>query len=122
MSRREFSKQVKRDAFNRANGYCEGKLAGSDERCPCKLAPGKFHYDHDLPDWLGGEPTLENCAVLCIPCHHDKTAGRDMPAIAKAKRIQDRERGIQSPSRLRGQRFRPPRPQKSASRPLERRS
>lgn len=104
MSRREFSKRVKRDAFARANGYCEGKLAGSDDRCPCKLSPGKFHYDHDLADWLGGEPTLENCVVLCIPCHHEKTAGSDIPAIAKAKRIQDRERGIRKKSTFPGSR------------------
>lgn len=122
MSRREFSKAVKRAAFDRADGQCEGFLADSDERCPCKLTPGKFHYDHDLADWMGGEPTLENCVVLCIPCHHDKTAGSDIPAIAKAKRIMDRERGIRSQSRLKGQGFRKAAQQRSASRPLSRKS
>lgn len=121
MSRREFSKRVKRDAFARANGLCEGKLAGSDERCPCRLTLGKFHYDHDLPDWMGGEPTLENCVVLCIPCHHDKTAGRDVPAIAKAKRIQDAERGIRNAPKIRSPGFRKSRPQNSASRPFQKR-
>lgn len=121
MSRREFPKRVKREALDRAAGQCEGKLAGSDERCPCALNRGKYHFDHDLPDWMGGPPTLENCVVLCIPCHHDKTSGIDAPAIAKAKRIRDRERGIRSPSRLRGQGFRSPPPQKSASRKVVRR-
>lgn len=122
MSRREFSKAVKRAAFERAAGQCEGFLSGTHERCPCKLTPGKFHYDHDLADWLGGEPTLENCVVLCIPCHHEKTAGCDIPAIAKAKRIRDRERGIRKPPRLKGHGFRKPPGQHSATRPLSRKS
>lgn len=91
--RREFSKQVKRDAFRRSHGFCE---AG----CGSKLQLGKFHYDHDIPDGLGGEPTLENCKVLCFACHGAKTRKRDVPAIAKAKRIQDRQIGIKKPSRF----------------------
>ena len=93
--RREFSKQVKRDAFLRAGGHCEGIQMA--ERCWAKLTLGKYHYDHDIPDALGGEPTLENCVVLCIACHKDKTATKDVPAIAKTKRIQDRQKGIKKP-------------------------
>lgn len=92
MSRREFSKQVKRDAFLRANGKCEG------DGCGARLTLGKFHYDHVIADGLGGEPTLDNCAVLCTPCHGEKTRKHDVPAIAKAKRIEDRQRGIKKPS------------------------
>ncbi len=93
--RREFSKQVKRDAFMRAEGQCEGKVKGL--RCGSRLQHGRFHYDHDIPDALGGEPELWNCVVLCIPCHSAKTGKQDIPAIAKTKRIQDRERGIKKP-------------------------
>lgn len=89
--RREFSKQVRRDAFLRAKGCCEGK------ECGARLTVGKFHYDHDIADGLGGEPTLENCVVLCVACHKTKTRTRDVPAIAKTKRIQDRQRGIRKP-------------------------
>jgi 5-methylcytosine-specific restriction endonuclease McrA len=96
--RREFSRQVKRDAFMRANGQCEGEPYG--ERCPVKLTLGKYHYDHVIPDGLGGEPTLDNCAVLCVACHKDKTTTRDVPAIAKTKRIQDRQRGIRQPRKI----------------------
>lgn len=39
--RREFSKQVKRDAFLRAEGNCE------NPQCGARIAVGKFHYDHD---------------------------------------------------------------------------
>jgi 5-methylcytosine-specific restriction enzyme A len=122
MSRREFSKAVRRAALDRANGQCEGSL-DDGERCPCRLDRGKFHFDHDIPDWMGGEPTIDNCVVLCIPCHHDKTAGVDIPAIAKAKRIQDRERGIFGCKRkIESRGFDRSPPQRTASRPLERRS
>lgn len=98
MSRREFSKAVKRDAFLRANGFCEGN------GCGAKLTAGKFDYDHDIPDGLGGEPTLDNCVVLCKPCHGVKTAKGDIPRIAKVKRISDREKGIKKPSSFWGHR------------------
>lgn len=78
MSRREFPAKVRVAAFERAAGHCEG--------CTARLAVGKFHYDHVLPDALGGEPTLENCAVLCTSCHGAKTAKGDVPQIAKMKR------------------------------------
>jgi 5-methylcytosine-specific restriction endonuclease McrA len=93
--RTEFSKQVKRDAFLRADGKCEG----SD--CGARLTLGKYHYDHVIPDGLGGEPTLDNCAVLCLPCHKIKTTTKDVPAIAKTKRIQDRQKGIKKPRTIR---------------------
>jgi 5-methylcytosine-specific restriction protein A len=96
MSRREFSRQTKRDAFLRANGSCEV--------CGARLSIGKFDYDHIIPDALGGEPTLENCSVSCKPCHSAKTGKQDIPAIAKTKRIRDRERGIRRPSRFPGAR------------------
>jgi hypothetical protein len=89
--RREFSKAVKRDAFLRANGKCDG------EQCGARLTVGKFHYDHDIADGLGGEPTLENCKVLCHACHSVKTRTHDVPAIAKTKRISDRAKGIKRP-------------------------
>ena len=78
MSRREFSAKVKVAAFKRANDACEG--------CGARLTVGKFHYDHVLPDALGGEPTLENCAVLCTVCHTEKTSKGDVPRIRKADR------------------------------------
>jgi 5-methylcytosine-specific restriction enzyme A len=93
--RREFSKQVRRDAFLRANGCCEG------DGCGARLTIGKYAYDHRIPDGLGGEPTLENCQVLCASCHKIKTGQRDVPAIAKTKRIRDREIGIKKSRSIR---------------------
>lgn len=90
--RREFPKQVKRDAFLRANGKCEGR------NCGARLTLGKYHYDHEIPDALGGEPVLENCKVLCVACHRVKTSHSDVPAIAKTKRIRDSHLGIKKRS------------------------
>lgn len=113
--RREFPKQVKRDALKRAAKKCEGKNCGV-------LFGMKFHFDHDIADGLGGEPTLENCKVLCHTCHNEKTRKHDVPLIAKVKRISDKHNGIRKPSQLRSAGFRKAAPQKTASRPLERRT
>lgn len=87
--RREFPAKVKVAAFRRANRHCE--------RCPALLMPGKFRYNHRIPDALGGEPTLENCEVLCLGCDTPQTYEIDIPKIAKVKRIQNREAGVQKP-------------------------
>ena len=91
--RREFPKPVKREALRRAAGNCEecGALHGV-----------KFHFDHAIADGLGGEPTLENCAVLCHVCHNDKTRNHDVPRIAKMKRVRDLHQGIRKTSRFPG--------------------
>lgn len=83
MARREFSSKVRIEAFARAGGKCEG--------CGVVIRPGNGpHYDHRVPDAVGGEPTLENCQVLCKACHSVKTSTDDVPAIAKTKRIRNR--------------------------------
>jgi 5-methylcytosine-specific restriction endonuclease McrA len=92
--RREFSAKVMLAAYERAAGSCEG--------CGLPLHVGRFHYDHILPDALGGTPTLDNCQVLCVACHGKKTAGTDVPRIAKAKRVRAKHLGIRKPSSFRG--------------------
>ena len=80
--RREFSRAVKLAAWRRCGGSCE--------ECGLWLYTGKFAYDHRNPDGLTGEPTLENCRVLCSgpgSCHATKTKA-DVASIAKAKRQQ----------------------------------
>lgn len=119
--RREFSKQVRRDAFARAKGCCEGTLA-SGQPCGGRLGLGKYHYDHIIPDGNGGEPTLANCAVLCIACHRHKTTTEDVPAIAKTKRIRDKHIGIRTTRpKIQSRGFAKAPPQCTASRPIERR-
>lgn len=57
-ARREFSRKVRAQAHLRANGRCEA--------CSARLKLGEGEYDHILPDELGGEPTLENCKLICV--------------------------------------------------------
>lgn len=80
--RREFPPKVMVAAFERAKNHCEG--------CGARLVVGKFQYDHVIADALGGEPTLENCAVLCSACHAPKSAV-DTTKAAKAKRIRRKQ-------------------------------
>ncbi len=89
--RREFSAKVKVAAYERSQGRCEG--------CGSVLHVGRFAYDHQIPDGLGGEPTLENCMVLCTSCHGAKTAGADVPRIATMKRQKAKHLGAKTTSR-----------------------
>lgn len=88
MARKEFGKRVKAAAWKRCGGLCEG------EGCGVKLQVGKFDYDHILADGLGGQPTLENCAVLCRACHDKKTHTQDTPIMRKADAQRDAHLGI----------------------------
>ena len=97
MSRQEFPAKVKVAAFERANRRCEC--------CTAPLRPGKTHYDHVIPDAMGGSPTIENCAVLCTACHGAKTTRQDVPSIARAKRLQAKHIGAKGPSKWRQSKF-----------------
>lgn len=90
--RREFPAKVKVAAFQRANGHCE--------RCTARLYPGKFRYNHRIPDALDGEPTLDNCELLCLACDTPQTYGKDIPAIAKAKRRERKYIGVKRQSKF----------------------
>jgi 5-methylcytosine-specific restriction endonuclease McrA len=89
--RREFSAKTKVAAYERSQGRCEG--------CGAALQTARFHYDHVLPDALGGEPTLENCEVLCRACHDEKTHKSDVPRISKMKRQRVRNLGAKTTAR-----------------------
>lgn len=90
MSREEFSKRTKLEAFTRCQGKCEG--------CGAILRPGRFDYDHDKPAAFGGSAKIENCRVLCAACHSSKTFRDDIPRIAKSNRIRKREAGLKKRS------------------------
>jgi 5-methylcytosine-specific restriction protein A len=82
--RKEFSTRTKALAFQRANGKCD--------ECGIRLQPGRIAYDHVVPDGLNGDTGIDNCAVLCVACHKQKTRG-DVGNIAKAKRREARHIG-----------------------------
>ena len=90
MSRREFTKAVKLAAFQRSGGNCEG--------CTARLAVGRFEYHHQTEDTFAGEPMLENCQVLCVPCHSAITR-KQAAVIAKSSRVRAKHLGIKRTSR-----------------------
>ena len=92
MARREFRKTVLRAALALADGRCEGALTDGG-RCPCEIQVGRFHYDHIIPAALTEDASLENCQVLCRPCHAAKTV-IDVGVIARVQRVRDRHAGI----------------------------
>ncbi len=90
--RREFPKLVKLDRWQHARGCCES--------CGVKIRAGLGpHYDHDLPDYLGGEPTFSNCRCLCKTCHSAKTSNEDRPMIDKSRAVFEKRIGVRGSGR-----------------------
>jgi hypothetical protein len=118
--RQEFPQKVRKAAFARccvnAVPHCEG--------CAAPLRSGGIIYEHVTPDGLGGEPTLENCKVHCRVCADVKTHTEDNPRMAKADRALKKAFGLQPTRRQKIQSagFRKASPQRTASRPLQRKS
>lgn len=109
MARREFTKEIKRAALRRSLGKCEavGEMYGfkPGQRCNAPLSVG-IQYDHIIADSIGGEPTLDNCAAVCVSCHGYKTRTVDTPRAAKTKRMSDKAKGIVRPKgTIKGQGF-----------------
>lgn len=104
MARHEFTKATKRAALTRSGHKCEaaGPRYGFEEgqRCNCNLSLG-VQFDHDVPDGLGGDTSLENCRAVCIRCHSFKTRN-DVAQIAKMKRQRDRNSGVKDGPKLKG--------------------
>lgn len=89
MARLEFTRSTKLAAWERSGGSCEG--------CGRKLFPGdRREFDHRIPDGLRKDNGLENCQVLCGPCHDEKTPG-DSRQISKAKRVKAKHEGAFRP-------------------------
>ena len=86
MSRSEFSVATKKAAKERAGDNCEDCGAVFSASNPCE-------YDHDLPDDLGGDNSIENCVVLCRACHRAKTK-TDRARIDKARRLRLKAQGL----------------------------
>src|SRR6266852_9565439 len=87
---RHFSAATKRAAFARSHGRCENSAC----RSPFPAGGGGIEYDHIINWHLSRDSSLDNCQCLCTPCHLKKTAGYDIPTIAKVTRIADGRIGI----------------------------
>lgn len=96
--RREFSPLTKRLAFARSGGVCECHLIPHvfEVFCGLPLGQGNTFYEHIVCDGAGGDPTIENCAVLTRGCYRFKTDAYDMPHVADTKRLTDRAHGIKA--------------------------
>jgi hypothetical protein len=96
--RREFTSETKRQAYERSGEICECHrvpwLPTFGKGCGCALGPGNVFYEHIIPDNIGGDNSLDNCAVLCKTCWRAKTDTYDLKVIADANRQRDRNRGI----------------------------
>lgn len=118
-SRREFPQSVRKAAFIRC---CKDGIPRC-EGCGVMLRAANIIYEHVIPDGLGGEPTLENCKVHCRNCADVKTFTEDNPRMQKADRVLKKHYGL-TPAKQkiasRGFGKRPP--QRTASRPTERRT
>jgi hypothetical protein len=92
--RAEFRAETKRQAHMRSGGICEaiGEDYGMPPgvRCTTSLALG-VEYDHSRVEAaLGGSADLDNCLAVCPSCHRYRTTARQ-PALAKAKRLADKQ-------------------------------
>jgi hypothetical protein len=123
MSRKEFTKPVKRDALKRSGNLCEasGALYGLEngQRCNAALSGG-VEFDHVVRACDGGDNSLSNCAAVCKVCHATKTAKFDIPQAAKGKRMSDKASGIKAPKqKIAGRGFpAPDKPAKAGKTPL----
>lgn len=118
LDRTEFPQSVRKAAFRRCckdgKPYCEG--CGNEIR-------GVTIYEHVVPDGLGGEPTLDNCKVHCKTCADVKTHTEDNPRMAKADAVLKKTYGLEpSKQKIRSRGFEKRPAQRTASRPIERRS
>jgi len=100
--------------FTRANGICH--ISGR------KIMPGEaWDVEHILAICLGGKNVESNMAPALAKAHRSKTK-QDRAQKAKNDAVQMMNLGIRRPSRIKSAGFRKAAPQRSASRPLERRT
>ena len=120
LDRQEFPLPVRKLAFRRC---CRNGIPHC-ETCDCELsARTGTIYEHIIPDGLGGLPTLDNCKVHCRTCADVKTFTEDNPRMQKADRVLKKEYGLTSKRKqIQSAGFRKVRPQRSASRPIARKS
>lgn len=104
--------RVKLRVYQAANGNCA--------KCGNEAWAGD--YDHAIPLILGGENRERNVQLLCVPCHREKTK-LDVKLKAKVARVSKKHIGILRPrKKIQSAGFRKSEPQRTASRPIERKA
>ena len=94
--RREFTERTKAMAMLLANWQCARCGNPLDSR-----KPDTVRFNHRVCDYFRGDNDLDNCEPLCITCDSKQTYGKDIPAIAKSRRIRAREAGVRKPRSIR---------------------
>ena len=96
MTRRQNSTVVRRKCFDehKRTDKVTGRIVLDCYLCGCTLDPGRdtWEAEHPTPHAWDGEEVLP----VCVPCHRTKTK-KDVKAIAKGKRVRDRNMGIKRP-------------------------
>jgi 5-methylcytosine-specific restriction endonuclease McrA len=72
-----FSQEVINQAWRRAGGKCECTLGACNHNGRCnkmldpqnKIEDRKWHAHHIISQEAGGSDTVDNCRILCVPCH-----------------------------------------------------
>jgi len=109
MARQEFSKKVYAQIVMRAtvNGVviCEG--------CGLILGRKPYQVDHTIPDAMRIDKsrplTCDDGKLLGQECCHAPKTKQDVKNIAKAKRIEAKDKGIKKPSSSLAKKDKPPR-------------
>ena len=89
--RRRISTRERLAIFEREKAtchLCDGKIDGTLEA---------WDVSHEIPLELGGDDEGDNLRVAHRKCHRLHTAERDIPQIAKAKRVQRKHIGAHRP-------------------------
>ena len=104
--------RVKLRIYDAAKGKC----------VVCTLTASSYECDHIVPLILGGSNRESNLQLLCVPCHKAKTK-LDVKLKAKVARVRMRHLGVAPLKRkIQSAGFRRAAPQRTATRPIERRS
>ncbi len=108
--------RVKVRVFKRHNGVCP--------KCTRKMEPHKWQCDHIIALINGGKHEESNLQPLCnSPCHSDKTRA-DVAEKSRNYRKSAKHLGVdlRNGSKMQGRGFQRRPPQRTASRPIERKS
>lgn len=120
LERKEFAASVRRAAFKRC---CQREGIPRCETCRTILRAGNIIFEHEQPAGLGGESTLDNCKVHCRNCADIKTFTEDNPRMAKADAVLKKTYGLKpTRQKIQSRGFAKSAPQRTASRPIERRT
>lgn len=113
MARQEFSKKVYAQIVMRAT--VDGQI--TCEGCGLLLGKKPYQVDHIIPDAMRVDKsnplTADDGQLLGQDCCHAPKTKQDVKNIAKAKRVEAKDKGIKRPSSALARKDKPPREKSS---------